>query len=84
MAKGLLTIIGSCLCLIFSLQTNTLYAASQGNPVNMQEHIEKVKSKNPAGYQEMVDKAGGNITNCLSCHIDMNKKKNVSGQTNPR
>jgi hypothetical protein len=84
MVKGLLIIIGSCLCLIFGLETNLLYAASQGNPAAMQEHIEKVKRRNPSGYQEMVDKAGGVITNCLSCHIDIKKKKNVPGQTNPR
>lgn len=84
MIKGLLTIIGTCLCLIFGLHTSMLYAASQGNPGNMQDHIEKVKRKNPAGYQEMVDKAGGNITNCLSCHIEINKKNNSSGQANPR
>jgi hypothetical protein len=84
MAKGLLKITGSCVCLIFCLQTSLLYAASQGNQANMQNHIEKVKRKNPAGYQEMVDKAGGNITNCVSCHIDINKKKNSSDQIYPR
>lgn len=84
MVKNSLTILGSCLCLIFSLQTNILYAASQGNPATMQAHIEKAKLKNPVGYQEMVDRAGGNITSCVSCHLDMNKKKNSPGQTTPK
>jgi cytochrome c len=61
-----------------------VYAASKGNPVVMQDHIEKVKRKNPAGYQEMVDKAGGNITSCVSCHTDIGKKKNGPSQINPR
>ncbi len=84
MAKGLLTIIGCCLCLIFSVQTNIIYAASEGKPVHMENHVEKVKLKNPAAYQEMVDKAGGNITNCVSCHVDMNKKKDLPSKTNTR
>jgi len=84
MAISLLTIKAGCLCLIICLQTSLLYAASQGNPVVMQNHIEQVKRKNPVVYQEMVDKAGGNVTSCLSCHIDMDKKKNISGQANPR
>lgn len=84
MVKRLLTIIGSCLCLVLSVQTSLSYAAPQKNPAVMQDHIEKVKRTNPAGYQEMVDKAGGNIINCVSCHTDINKKKNPSGQTNPK
>ncbi|RJR22638.1 MAG: hypothetical protein C4581_00775 [Nitrospiraceae bacterium] len=72
------------MCLIICLQTGLLYAASQGNPVFMQDHIEQVKRKNPVAYQEMVDKAGGNVTSCLSCHTDLDKKKNAPGQLTPR
>ena len=84
MIKGLLTMTGSCLCLLLFLQANLVYAAAQRNPATMQNHIEKVKRKNPAEYQKMVDKAGGNITNCISCHTDIGKKKNTPGQTAPR
>lgn len=83
MVKTLLTIKAGCLCLIICLQTGLLYAA-QGNPAIMQDHIEQVKRKNPVAYQEMVDKAGGNVTSCLSCHIDLDKKKNAPGQVTPR
>jgi hypothetical protein len=37
----------------------------------MNAHIEKMKIKNPQKYQEMIQRAGGNVTNCCSCHIDI-------------
>jgi hypothetical protein len=37
----------------------------------MQDHIEKVKLKNPQKYQEMTQRAGGNITQCTDCHIEV-------------
>jgi hypothetical protein len=40
----------------------------EGQRIYLQRHIEKVKVQNPREYQEMMDKAGGVIINCLSCH----------------
>ncbi|MBI4825997.1 MAG: hypothetical protein HY807_06190 [Nitrospirae bacterium] len=45
---------------------------------NMDAHIEKVKRKNPAKYQAMMDGANNTVSGCLSCHIDLldsNKNK---------
>lgn len=39
----------------------------------MKKHIEEVKLKNPAKYKAVVDKAGGNITSCTSCHQNIKK-----------
>ncbi|MEW6600177.1 MAG: hypothetical protein AB1499_04335 [Nitrospirota bacterium] len=78
MIRRLLIAAGLCLCLFFSIQTG-LSSASQSNPATMQNHIQQVKAKNPTLYQEMVDKAGGVVTSCLSCHTDINK--NTSGRT---
>jgi hypothetical protein len=36
----------------------------------MQRHIEKVKFTNPAKYQAMIKRAGGNITHCCNCHTE--------------
>ena len=37
----------------------------------MKDHIEKVKLKNPQKYQEMVQRAGENITKCTDCHNEV-------------
>lgn len=77
--KSMLTIV--CLCLMSGIEAKS-YAGPIIKPADlkeqMQEHIKKVKLKNPAEHQSMVDKAGGNITDCVSCHIDINNKKNSS------
>jgi hypothetical protein len=53
------------------------YAQPVINPADMQEkmqdHIEKVKLKNPQKYQEMIQRAGGNITKCTDCHQEVIK-----------
>ncbi|OGW38275.1 MAG: hypothetical protein A2Y97_04635 [Nitrospirae bacterium RBG_13_39_12] len=40
----------------------------------MNGHIEKMKLKNPQKYQEMMQKTGGNITNCIDCHKEILNK----------
>lgn len=80
MAKGILIITIACLCLMFGIGIKS-YAQPQINTEDVKEHIrvhlEKVKLKNPIKYQEMVQRAGGNITQCTDCHIEL-KKENVS------
>ncbi len=44
----------------------------------MQKHVDKVKITHPKEYQDMVDKSNGIISDCLSCHKDMNRKKDSS------
>jgi hypothetical protein len=46
-------------------------ALTQEDIQKMQRHIEKVKFTNPAKYQAMVKRAGGNITHCCSCHVEV-------------
>jgi hypothetical protein len=46
-------------------------ALTQEDTKKMKEHIEKVKFKNPAKYQAMIKKTGGNITDCCSCHTEV-------------
>jgi len=68
MAKGISILAIVCLCLMFIMGVG-LYAETTTNPAPaMQEHIEKVKLSNPEEYQAMVERAGGNITECCSCH----------------
>jgi hypothetical protein len=40
----------------------------------MNAHIGKMKIKNPIKYEEMVKRAGENITDCLSCHVEASQK----------
>ncbi|MDO8282745.1 MAG: hypothetical protein Q7U10_09040 [Thermodesulfovibrionia bacterium] len=42
---------------------------------NMDAHIEKVKRKNPARYQAMMERANDTVTECLSCHIELVESK---------
>jgi len=62
--------------MIFRLKINA-HAAPIENKTNIQEHIkvhiEKVKFSNPQKYQEMVQRAGGNITQCTDCHKEVLK-----------
>ena len=41
---------------------------------SMQEHVERMRTLKPGKHQEMVDKAGGRITNCCSCHVELCEK----------
>lgn len=78
MAKGISIITIVCLYLISGFDVKS-YAQPVTQPVtntvNVQEqmkgHIEKMKIKNPKKYQEMVERAKGNITDCLSCHVEV-------------
>ena len=63
-----------CLSFIFSGKVNSdaqpiISPADQLKLMN--EHIAKVKIKNPQKYQKMVERAGNNITDCCSCHIEV-------------
>jgi len=65
-----------CLSFIFCGKVN-----SDAQPIispsdqlqGMKEHIEKAKKKNPKKYEEMLQRASGNITDCCSCHIEVYK-----------
>jgi predicted small secreted protein len=50
----------------------------------LQTHIDIVKIKNPQMYQSMVDAAGGNIVNCMSCHHDIFKDTGSSSKRRPQ
>lgn len=75
MAKGISIITIASLCLVFVGMGVKSYAQPSINPANIQEqmkkHIEKVKLSNPGKYQEMMQKTGGNIIDCLSCHVEV-------------
>jgi hypothetical protein len=79
MVRDVLLII-VCLCLMFGMEVKS-YAGPRMNPDLMQNHIEKVKRTSPGKYQSMVQRAGGNITDCCSCHkeIAYQKGKNKFG-----
>lgn len=66
-----------CSCLIFEKGVKS-YAQTVISPEDlkkqMQEHIEKVKIKNPKKYQEIMQRTGGNITDCCSCHKEVCEK----------
>lgn len=75
MTKGL-NIAIACLCLVFGMGIK-LYAQPSITPANIQEqmkkHIEKVKLTNPGKYQAMMQRAGGNVTQCTDCHQEVLK-----------
>ncbi len=51
-------------------------AGSEKTPaVAMQEHMQTMKKKSPALYRSMVEAAGGNVTDCISCHRKLESKK---------
>jgi hypothetical protein len=76
MAKDVLLII-VCLYLMFGMGVIS-YAGPSMNPAVMQNHIEEVKRTNPGKYQAMVQRAGGNITDCCSCHKEIAYQKSLS------
>lgn len=75
MAKGKSIMTVVFLCLLSGIGVNTYAQPPKISSVdlkeNMQRHIEKVKIKSPQKYQTMVQRAGGNITDCLSCHVEV-------------
>jgi hypothetical protein len=52
--------------------------------VVMQGHIEKVKRTNPKKCQAMIDRAGGDINSCGSCHVEVEMKNEGGGKKNHR
>ena len=70
---SILTIV--CLCLMFGIAGMSYADSAKNIEVIMQEHIEKMKRTKPEKYQAMVERAGGNITDCLSCHEEVGKEK---------
>jgi len=56
---------------IFGANAGMKQALTQEDTKNMKEHVEKMKFKNPAKYQTMIQRAGGNITHCCSCHVEV-------------
>lgn len=55
----------------------------QNIKANMDAHIEKIKRKNPARYQVMMERANDTVTECLSCHIDMEESKKNKARNSP-
>ncbi len=60
---------------MFSSMGIKSYAGPMINTASLEEHmkvhIEKVKLTNPKKYQDMMKRAGGKITDCRSCHIEI-------------
>ncbi|MFZ3138929.1 MAG: hypothetical protein WA126_16230 [Thermodesulfovibrionales bacterium] len=81
MTKGLYIII-ACLIMVLSAVANV-----HAGPMKSQEefkqkmnaHIEKMKLKNPQKHQFMIERAGGNVTQCTDCHQEL-LKGNLPGQ----
>ena len=74
MARSVLILTIVCICLIFGMG-GISYARSEMNPALMQKHMEKMKQTKPQEYKVMVERAGGNIKDCLSCHEESFKGK---------
>jgi len=70
--------------LISSVGMIALSGAVPTNPARMQQHVDKVKITHPKEYQEMMEKAGGVIEGCTSCHKDLKTKKAPSEYKYPR
>jgi hypothetical protein len=76
MSKVLSTLTILCICLMSIMEARS-YANPVMKPLNaqeklqMQEHVEKVRINNPGKYQIMIEKAGGNVTDCCSCHKEL-------------
>lgn len=67
------------LCLILGLQSfSHSETMSEKQRIYLEKHVQKVRVEKPREYQEMVDKAGGTIVNCLSCHEEEFSKKKDS------
>lgn len=41
---------------------------------SMKKHAEEMRIKYPQKYQEMMQRSGGNPTECLDCHDETRKK----------
>lgn len=68
MAKYICILMIMCLSLMLKMGME-LYAETAGNEASaMQDHIEEVKLSNPEEYKAMLERAGGTITDCCSCH----------------
>ncbi len=78
MAKGILILTIVCLCLMsgIGVKSNAELRVNlkQEDIEKMQRHVEKVKITNPGKYQNMIERAGGNITGCCSCHKEVCEK----------
>ena len=81
MTKMISVIVISLFCLVISI-SNISFADNKVS-VKMQKHIDKVKRTKPAEYQNMFNKAGGIIVDCISCHQDFTSNKRFSTKTNP-
>jgi hypothetical protein len=49
----------------------------------MELHMKKAKRKNPAKYEMMLERAGNNITGCLSCHSDLIEQQDSNRKNTP-
>jgi cytochrome c553 len=76
MKRSLLIIIGITASLLFIFGTGSITFAVRKTDDILQKHLDTVKQTNPQKYQEMFQKAQGNITSCLSCHGDIFKETN--------
>ena len=75
MAGAILILTIVCLCLMFGIAgmsyadpTKSYADSGKNTEVILKRHINKVQRTNPEQYQAMVERAGGNITGCVSCH----------------
>ena len=69
MKKTILALILVCIWPV--LATESLLAATGEEQAALQKHVEAMRFKSPGKYQEMVQRAGGNVTGCLSCHVEV-------------
>ena len=77
MMRGMVILTMICLFMTFGM-INVLDASSVTTPPLMQKHIEKVKRTKPKKYEAMIQRAGGSITGCRSCHEKVGKEKKPS------
>ncbi|RJQ43515.1 MAG: hypothetical protein C4538_12105 [Nitrospiraceae bacterium] len=79
---GPIAILFACLSLL-SVSGTVAFADSKTEEL-IKKHIEKVKQKNPKKYEAMVQAAGGNIIDCLSCHADIFKETTRYKKNQPK
>ncbi len=70
------------IALIVFILSGVSYADSPKGQKIMQRHIDKVKRTKPVEYRKMIERAGENIQNCISCHQDFGKNTNSSNKIN--
>lgn len=73
MVRDIVILVILCTSLVLVIQ-NMSYANTIVTPADMQSHIQSVRHTNPGKYQAMMQKAGGNIASCCSCHEEICKK----------